>query len=222
MEFAPSPCLPEETLMNQSYSPEQFYLRPNSKSFQIFPHSDFSDSKFIAQCPQNDFHTAKTSRTLLISNIPMYQLQELQQILVQCGPIKVLDTKRLSERFIYVTYSLLIVQYFEFKGAEEAYNRLNNENLIQVEYILDSLNFAEKTQEDSKMETYPGSHFITKEDISSTFSLTSDSFSRGNSNKTYEDNNTTIGFKSINSFQSQIAPSLFNQSVHSLPQYFIF
>jgi hypothetical protein len=44
----------------------------------------------------------KQTTTLIISNIPLYQLQELQHLLAQCGAIKVLNTGRLSERFNFL------------------------------------------------------------------------------------------------------------------------
>jgi len=40
----------------------------------------------------------KEANIIRISNVPMKHLQELQQVLAECGPIKVLDTHRLHER----------------------------------------------------------------------------------------------------------------------------
>eukprot|EP00826_Nyctotherus_ovalis_P061233 TRINITY_DN8695_c0_g1_i13.p2 TRINITY_DN8695_c0_g1~~TRINITY_DN8695_c0_g1_i13.p2 ORF type:complete len:101 (+),score=6.30 TRINITY_DN8695_c0_g1_i13:247-549(+) len=66
----------------------------------------FSNALLNSQYPSTASHffpkkpalQPKETSTLIISNIPMHRLQELQQMLAQCGPIKVLNTERLSER----------------------------------------------------------------------------------------------------------------------------
>ena len=40
----------------------------------------------------------KDTNTLRISNVPRLHVQEMQQVLAECGPIKMLDTHKLSER----------------------------------------------------------------------------------------------------------------------------
>jgi len=68
---------------NSSFNPPvpSTYLSNPISQYQIFP---------------------KQTATLVISNIPLHQLQELQHMLAQCGAIKVLNTGRLSERFNFL------------------------------------------------------------------------------------------------------------------------
>lgn len=68
-------------------APDITPIQPIPPNFYLTPYQPLMD-------------TTKVTNNLLISNIPMDQLQQLQQLLAECGPIKSLDTKRLTQRLI--------------------------------------------------------------------------------------------------------------------------
>jgi hypothetical protein len=107
--FAPSPCLPEgeiefsQLLYDERMSDTPF-IPPSSKpSLSFVEQSAGRCHLSLSLAPQYPFEHSlpkppKETSALIISNIPMNLLQELQQLLAQCGAIKVLNTERLSER----------------------------------------------------------------------------------------------------------------------------
>jgi len=80
---------------------DTLFIPPPFKSFVVPSGNDYHFNSSLA--PQYSLEHSlpkapKETSTLVISNIPMNLLQEVQQLLAQCGAIKVLNTERLSER----------------------------------------------------------------------------------------------------------------------------
>jgi hypothetical protein len=83
-------------------------MAPESQDIPSFGYFSFTSSLSLQSRIQSPWEAGEISQkgrkskertnTLKISNVPMMHLQELQQVLAECGPIKMLDTHRLNER----------------------------------------------------------------------------------------------------------------------------